>query len=139
MAATSFATGETTHDQPTRHLATGLPIAMYVASHVVMQAVTKFEHVSHQFFMVKIGLKAGQFSVFRSTLRVSVVAKKLMIHEQYRRVARTVWRGFDLGSGGVPRRGSKILDIFTENRPFRDLRVHDIGKSSQVECLCKTE
>ena len=21
----------------------------------------------------------------------------------------------------------------------RDLRVHDIGKSSQVECLCKTE
>ena len=59
------------------------------------------------------------------------------------------------GSGGVPRRGSrgrgpprgcggrapcvpKIFDIFTENRPFRDLRVHDIGKSSQVECLCKT-
>ena len=50
------------------------------------------------------------------------------------------------GSGGVPRRGwrgqsplvPKIFDIFTENRPFRDLRVHDIGKSSQVECLCKT-
>ena len=33
----------------------------------------------------------------------------------------------------------KIFDIFTENRPFRNLRVHDIGKSSQVECLCKTE
>ena len=73
-----------------------------------------------------------------------------------RRVARTVWRGFDPGVRGCPpagveaagppagvrgqsRRVSKIFDIFTENRPFRDLRVHDIGKSSQVECLCTTE
>ena len=29
----------------------------------------------------------------------------------------------------------KNFDIVTENRPFRDLRVHDIGKSSQEECL----
>ena len=74
----------------------------------------------------------------------------------FRRVARTVWRGIGLGGPGVtpgggrwgraPRGGAgaeplvpKIFDIFTENRPFRDLRVHDIGKSSQVECLCKTE
>ena len=56
-------------------------------------------------------------------------------------------RGFPGGARGgrPPLRGveaeppaSKIFDIFTENRPFRDLRVHDAGKSSQVECLCKT-
>ena len=56
-------------------------------------------------------------------------------------------RGFPRGSRGMPGGGvlrgrapsPKIFDIFTENRPLRDLRVHDIGKSSQVECLCKTE
>ena len=59
--------------------------------------------------------------------------------------------GVRLGGPGVSPAGSrghgpgtrvrdpKIFVIFTENRPFRDLRVHDIGKSSQVECLCKTE
>ena len=69
---------------------------------------------------------------------------------QDRRVARTVWRGVRSGGTGVEGAGPpagvrgqspcvpKIFDIFTENRPFRDLRVHDIGKSSQVECLCKT-
>ena len=41
------------------------------------------------------------------------------------------------GRGGRPPAGAeppapKIFDIFTENRPLRDLRVHDIGKSSQV-------
>ena len=72
-----------------------------------------------------------------------------------RRVARTVWRGVRFGGPGCPPAGvegagphagvrgqgprvPKIFDIFTENRPFRDLRVHDIGKSSQEECLCKT-
>ena len=47
--------------------------------------------------------------------------------------------GGSIWGPGCPPTGSKIFDIFTENRPFRDLRVHDIGKSSQVECLCKTE
>ena len=42
------------------------------------------------------------------------------------------------GCGAEPP-APKNFDTFTENRPFRDLRVHDIGKSSQVECLCKTE
>ena len=42
------------------------------------------------------------------------------------------------GQGPAGTEAPKIFDIFTENRPFRDLRVHDIGKSSQVECLCKT-
>ena len=55
-----------------------------------------------------------------------------------RRIARTVWRGVRLGGPAEPP-APKIFDIFTENRPFRDLRVHDIGKSSQIECLCKTE
>ena len=43
------------------------------------------------------------------------------------------------GGGGAEPRLRKFSIFFTENRPFRDLRVHDIGKSSQVECLCKTE
>ena len=53
--------------------------------------------------------------------------------------------GSTWGSGGFPRRrrggadplAPKIFDIFTENRPFRDLGVR--GKFSQVECLCKAE
>ena len=44
-----------------------------------------------------------------------------------------------MGGAGAEPPDPKIFDIFTENRPFRDVRVHDIGKSSQVECLCKTE
>ena len=44
-------------------------------------------------------------------------------------------------AAGADNLAPKIFDIITENRPFRDLmiRVHDIGNSSQVECLCKTE
>ena len=46
------------------------------------------------------------------------------------------WGQAPRGGTGAEAPAPKIL---TENRPFRDLRVHDIGKSSQVECLCKTE
>ena len=49
--------------------------------------------------------------------------------------------GLDLGVRGPGVEGAgaeppapKIFDIFTENWPFRDLRVHDI-----VDCLCKTD
>ena len=45
----SQTTVENMHDEPTRHLATGFPIAMYVALHVVMQVVTKVEHVTSIF------------------------------------------------------------------------------------------